>query len=493
MAKQITYTIDIDGEQRVLKTLADITKASRDIGKSLSTAPIGGAVFQNMQRTQVELQKIKVAAVTTGAALKQVTGTTNQAGVAMQNMNFVIRDSPYFFKDLQLGVLAVGNNINPLIDSFIRLKKEAKAITLETGKVTTSFSLLKKSMMGGMGLSLAMSVLVTAFQAVVFSMGNAARESKKLEEQVKEEENAVSRLRSEWQGLVKDRDIMSKKAFETDPGRLISLHEEKKQLEANLKFYHKRFETESLSETKIDQINQDIVAEEKLLKRVNDEIGFIVFAWQKVVDVQEKSKKQTKEIRLEYQQFNTALEYMNYLMGLQGDIRGDLIRQRQAEMESWENLAEAQDTAADKHKEVKKDMKIITTVSNQLGQALTTAFMTGEFAIDRFIKAVLAAIAQMLILKWITAFLFPPSLLGGVANAVGGGGMAGGAGVRLPIGPAGFQGGLSPSQFAPPMNNQTQTVIIQGKITAEKNRFVADIENATKSYNNNKRFIRVGR
>ncbi|MCP4394542.1 MAG: hypothetical protein GY804_09795 [Alphaproteobacteria bacterium] len=183
MADQISFSIVINGAPQVIKSINDIDLVTKNLTKAYKAAQT------QAERTGIALQMkeargIKTSMMGVTAGMKSMSNQTAQAGVTMQNMNFVIRDSPFFFKDLQLGVLAVGNNINPLIDSFQRLKIQAAEMNKTAKQSVTAFSLLRKSMAGPMGLSIAMSLVVTAFQAVVFSMDRAKDKSDSLKASV---------------------------------------------------------------------------------------------------------------------------------------------------------------------------------------------------------------------------------------------------------------------------------------------------------------------
>lgn len=106
-------------------------------------------------------------------AIKNTSGASANAAVTLQALNYTVRDSPYFFKDFSLGILAVGNNLNPLIDGFIRMRKEA----VDTNK--TFWELAKGTMAGGGGWIFAFSILVTAIQAVTFALAGSREEAKK--------------------------------------------------------------------------------------------------------------------------------------------------------------------------------------------------------------------------------------------------------------------------------------------------------------------------
>lgn len=129
------------------------------------------------------------------------THASSQASMALLNLNYVIRDSPYFFQNFALGVLAVGNNINPLIDSFSNLKKEAIKVQTETGKTTSSMSLLKGALVGGAGISIAFSLVVTAIQAFVFWMARSKDETEANKEAIDLHAESIKRLSMSYSDL----------------------------------------------------------------------------------------------------------------------------------------------------------------------------------------------------------------------------------------------------------------------------------------------------
>ena len=541
MAKQITYTIDIDGEQRVLKTLADITRASQDIGKAMQKGLPVGIMTNNLNKVDAGLKKVAVSAVKTGNSLKQVTGTTNKAGIAMMNMNFVVRDSPFFFKDMQLGVLAVGNNINPLIDSFINLRKEAKRVTIATGKTTTAFSMLKKSMMGGLGLSLAMSVIVTGIQAVVFSMESAAQKSASFTEKLKKlwsetfkakeafrvfkeelrEFNAAELAESMavvekqvkdlgdpglWTGFIFNMKVAL--GFGTDAA--LAFAEEFVKLNRQLTLGAAITGRKNL----IDRVSNEVLGKNKVQIKemirlhglLNLEIGFVVknlrdqlretkagskesiilketitalneaFKLPKLEKATKKVKKLTEAIAKLGEVATTVARLPDDLGLADNFVLGQ------------EKMAEAQDTVIDKHKEAKKEMGLLTTVSNQVGSALVNAMMTGEFAIQNMIKAILAAIVQMLILRAITNAIFggvplAGGIAGGIISTITGGASKATAGISLPSG-----GQLNSSS-----GGSLGTVRVEGTLRANKNEFVADFNRASEVFNNKVAGRNVGR
>lgn len=95
-----------------------------------------------------------------GGALKQGAG---QATTAMTNLSRVVQDAPF-------GFMGVANNINPLLESFQRLKSE-------TGSTGGALKALASSFMGGAGLGLAVSVatsLLVVFGDKLFATSKSA-------------------------------------------------------------------------------------------------------------------------------------------------------------------------------------------------------------------------------------------------------------------------------------------------------------------------------
>jgi len=93
-----------------------------------------------------------------------------QAGNALQNLGRIAQDAPF-------GFIGISNNINPLLESFQRLKAE-------TGSTGAALKALATGLIGGGGLGLAISVATGLL--TVFSMSNrsAGDETKKTKEKV---------------------------------------------------------------------------------------------------------------------------------------------------------------------------------------------------------------------------------------------------------------------------------------------------------------------
>jgi hypothetical protein len=81
----------------------------------------------------------------------KLTQGTNQANVALVNFGRVVQDAPF-------GLIGIANNIDPLLESFQRLKQQ-------TGSSGAAFRALASSLAGPAGLAIAVSALTSALIA----------------------------------------------------------------------------------------------------------------------------------------------------------------------------------------------------------------------------------------------------------------------------------------------------------------------------------------
>jgi hypothetical protein len=105
-----------------------------------------------------DLGNITDSAKKAGVSLANIGAGSNAGTIAITNLGRV-------FQDLPFGFIGISNNLNPLLESFERLGATAKA----TG-VSVS-SILTKSLIGGGGLGLALSLVTSALTFASFGMG----------------------------------------------------------------------------------------------------------------------------------------------------------------------------------------------------------------------------------------------------------------------------------------------------------------------------------
>ena len=139
-------------------------------------------------------------------------GSAN-AAMTLQAMNYTIRDSPYFFRDFSLGILAIGNNLNPLIDGLIRMRQE-------TGSL---FKGLIASLSGTQGLIFFFSVLVSVIQAVTFAMAKNKQETKETEKAYSDYIQRIRDMISDFRQLNEAQDVYRKNLQSTKIDELESI------------------------------------------------------------------------------------------------------------------------------------------------------------------------------------------------------------------------------------------------------------------------------
>jgi hypothetical protein len=119
---------------------------------------------QNIQETVTATQKL-------GSAFKTLPSTSNQATNALTNLSRVAQDAPY-------GFIGIANNLNPLLESFQRLSKDA-------GGAGGALKAMASGLMGpaGIGLALgAVSSIIVAFGPKIADFINGTNEATKAED-----------------------------------------------------------------------------------------------------------------------------------------------------------------------------------------------------------------------------------------------------------------------------------------------------------------------
>jgi hypothetical protein len=117
-----------------------------------------------MAKTGAQITKFEAVAKRTGPALSSVRPGANEATQSLVNLSRVAQDAPF-------GFIGISNNINPLLESFQRLKAS-------TGTTGGALKALGSSLMGAGGLGLAVGVassLLVVFGDRLFKSGKCSR------------------------------------------------------------------------------------------------------------------------------------------------------------------------------------------------------------------------------------------------------------------------------------------------------------------------------
>lgn len=153
----------------VTKSLAQVQKELKGFQSALGTATSPKGVSElNKQiiHTQSLIKGIK-GFKELGAGLGGIAPGANQASNALMNLGRIAQDAPF-------GFIGISNNINPLLESFQRLKTE-------TGTTGGALKALVSGLAGGAGLGLAVSIgtgLLAAFGDKLFSSAKGAKEAR---------------------------------------------------------------------------------------------------------------------------------------------------------------------------------------------------------------------------------------------------------------------------------------------------------------------------
>lgn len=130
--------------------------------------PIGaplGQLDSDLKGAQSKLKAFATSAASTAGTLGgSVAKGANQAGFALQNLGRVAQDAPF-------GFIGIQNNLNPLLESFQRLKAE-------TGSTSSALKALGGSLLGPGGLGIAFSVISAAVLFYQQYQQKANRETK---------------------------------------------------------------------------------------------------------------------------------------------------------------------------------------------------------------------------------------------------------------------------------------------------------------------------
>ena len=172
MPEELGFKASIDGFDKVEAGLNAITKDLTEtsnaasklsggplkaVSKSLDGLTLSSDKFNTAsKKTTVELAATAMQAAKVDSSLKKAATGTNTAAFALTNLGRVAQDAPF-------GFIGIQNNLNPLLESFQRLRAES-------GSTSGALKALGSSLIGGAGIGLAISV-VTGLLTVLAQNG----------------------------------------------------------------------------------------------------------------------------------------------------------------------------------------------------------------------------------------------------------------------------------------------------------------------------------
>lgn len=167
---KIVATADVQQANKALKKLDEgfeiVSIGAKGLGLSLDTLAkkvqfFGGGVNKFIPPVITKFNAIPPAVDKASNAINKLSATTSAATQTSINFGRIIQDAPF-------GFLGIANNLNPLLESYQRLRAQ-------TTSAGAAFKELGKSLTGAGGVGLALSVVSSAlilFGDTIFGSGN---------------------------------------------------------------------------------------------------------------------------------------------------------------------------------------------------------------------------------------------------------------------------------------------------------------------------------
>jgi len=183
-----TETLRIDITAENAQAIASLNKVNQQLvlfEKALAKSTNPKELIY-LQRN-VDFLKEKVSALATVSKGALVQGT-NSAANSLQNLGRIAQDAPF-------GFIGIQNNLNPLLESFQRLKAES-------GSTGGALKAMAGSLMGAGGIGLALSVASSLFLVFGKNMFTAAKGAEALKTAMDSEVESASKTISQMQALI---------------------------------------------------------------------------------------------------------------------------------------------------------------------------------------------------------------------------------------------------------------------------------------------------
>jgi len=150
--------VNVDGFLRAVGSgRIAIGEIDRTVSQSIANVGRYTAAFNSVNTSQfirslaagqISLARLNTTAASVPAALRPLTTGSNSAAFALTNLGRVAQDAPF-------GFIGIQNNLNPLLESFARLR-------VETGSNGAALRALGQSLVGPAGIGIALSVVSAA-------------------------------------------------------------------------------------------------------------------------------------------------------------------------------------------------------------------------------------------------------------------------------------------------------------------------------------------
>lgn len=181
-----------EGIPEVSKSISQLDAQLKRFQKGLNTATGVDSIARlnrAIAETKTRMENLQKFTGDAGKGFGKVVAGSNQATNALTNLSRIAQDAPF-------GFIGITNNINPLLESFQRLKAE-------TGSTKTALSALGSSLLGAGGLGLAVgigSALLTVFGDKLFGIGAASKKAKDDADELAKTIRSIGEIQAEATG-----------------------------------------------------------------------------------------------------------------------------------------------------------------------------------------------------------------------------------------------------------------------------------------------------
>lgn len=355
---------------------------------------------QALQSTQKQLAATAVAATKVDSSFDKLGKGSSQATNALTNLGRVVQDAPF-------GFIGIANNINPLLESFQRLKSEV-------GTTGGALKALVGSLAGAGGLGLAVSLGTAALSLFGMAMRGSGSETKKAKEETDKYADALREASKEVGKEAADiavivaqiknevlsreqRQAAVKKLQDLAPQYFSTLDKEKATIEQITKAYdsYAASITKAVQARVIEKQLEDVVA-----KRVELQRKAIEFRKQEVTEDGKLLKSRTvvfeteKKGETEYQKFrkergvltrNENKELQNLLL-TEKALVDELSKIKPVDFKT-EGAKRSAETISDVIAKLRRDINFLSEKELQLGTDETKEKIQAiEQAIERLVR-----------------------------------------------------------------------------------------------------------
>jgi hypothetical protein len=148
-----------DRSRTVLEVQADVSQIMSKL--ALVDKELSQMADQAHQGTQKIGAGFTMAGQQAAAGSKLMANGSNQAMTAVTGLNWAVSDMPYFFQNTRMGIMAVSNNITPLVQNMAYLQKTTGSLKAALAAMGTVFT-------GPMGVVFAITMAITVIQSLSF-------------------------------------------------------------------------------------------------------------------------------------------------------------------------------------------------------------------------------------------------------------------------------------------------------------------------------------